>query len=94
MTMDEIKIKHEIAINAILYSNFPLNKWVSEEKMAEDEKEEHPEYKKTGGYLKTLTYQEAWAIMWENFHNKEKEAIMKLPNFDKDVFKEITGIKV
>ena len=92
--MEEIKQKHETAINAILYSDFPLTKWISECDMSEKEKSKNPSYKTTGGYLKTLPYKDAWAVMWGSFHQKEKEAIMKLPNFNKKVFKEITGIEV
>ena len=94
MTMEDIKKRHETAINAILYSDFPLTKWISERDMTEEEKRLNPQYKITGGYLKTLSYKDAWSVMWGNFHKKEKEAIMKLPNFDKDIFEEITGIKL
>lgn len=31
---------------------------------------------------------------WNNLKYKDKKAILELPNFDKDIFKEITGIDV
>ena len=50
--------------------------------------------KTTGGYLKTYTYKQAWANLWKKLNKEEKQAIKDLPNFDKKVFKEITGITV
>lgn len=46
--------------------------WIWEDDMTDEEKEQHPEYSVTGGFLKHIC----------------------LPNFDKDIFKEITGIIV
>ena len=63
--------------------------------MNDEEKEQYPTYKTTGGYLKVLGYKEAWKNMWNNnITNEEKEEIKNIPNFDKDKFEEITGIKV
>ena len=62
--------------------------------MTEEEKEENPQYKTTGGYLKKRTYHEAWQIMWNSWTKEQQNSIKKLPNFDKDIFKEITGIEV
>jgi hypothetical protein len=43
--------------------------------------------------LENKTYKEAWSEWWDKNKSKEmKERIKKLPNFDKDIFKEITGI--
>ena len=62
--------------------------------MTDKEKEEHSEYKVTKGYLKELSYKEAWRNMWNRIDDKEKEAFVLLPNFDKDIFKTITGIDI
>ena len=48
----------------------------------------------TGGHYKNLNYKESWAKAWENANDRDKELLKKLPNFDEDVFFEITGIKV
>lgn len=45
-----------------------------------------------GGYLKEYTYKEACQIWWNNYTEEEKKTIMSMPNFDKDKFKQITGI--
>lgn len=79
---------------AIIYNYFELTLWVNECDMTDKEKEEHSEYKVTKGYLKELSYKEAWRNMWNRIDDKEKEAFVLLPNFNKDIFKTITGIDI
>ena len=62
--------------------------------MSDSEKEEHPDHEATGGYLKVLDYKEAWKKMWKSLSEKEKQSILDLPNFDKDIFFDITGIRI
>ncbi len=78
----------------LFYSPLPITEWVNEKDMSDKEKEENPKYKTTGGYLKKRTYHEAWQIMWGRWTKEQQASIKKLPNFDKDIFKEITGIEV
>ncbi len=78
----------------ILSNNFKLNMWIDEENMTNDEKEQNPDYKTLGGYLKTFSYKEAWAKMWDELTDEEKQEVKNIPNFDADKFKEITGITV
>ncbi len=73
---------------------FTLTKWICEEDMTDEEKEEHKEYETTGGYLKQYTYKEAWKNLWDSLDIEEKDIVQRLPNFDKDKFKEITGLEV
>lgn len=42
-------------------------------------------------YTMPLVNRQPW---WNNLKYKDKKAILELPNFDKDIFKEITGIDV
>ena len=93
-TWEEFKNIFPNEYNLLFYSSFPLTEWVEEEYMSDKEKEENPSYKTTGGYLKKRTYHEAWQIMWDSWTKEQRESIKKLPNFDKDIFKEITGIEV
>ena len=69
--------------------------WINEKYMTDSEKEENPTWKCSGGYLKTIEVtnedRQAW---WDNLDDEEQEEIKRLPNFDKEVFKEITGIEV
>jgi hypothetical protein len=78
----------------ILLKYFVLNNWVYEENMTETEKKDNPGFYVAGGYLKTYGYKEACKNMWDKLTDKEKDKIKELPNFDKEIFKEITGIEI
>ena len=69
--------------------------WIDSEEMIDSEKEENPTWECTGGYLKTIHVtnrdKQAW---WDNLSDYNKESVMSLPNFDKTIFKEVTGIEV
>ena len=69
--------------------------WISEKYMTDSEKEENPTWECTGGYLKTVEAtdkdKQEW---WDNLDDEEREEVMSIPNFDKEIFKEITGIEV
>ena len=62
--------------------------------MTEEEKTENPSYKTTEGYLKKVDYKTAWAVFWRETNEENKKKILELPNFDADIFFEITGINV
>ena len=81
-------------VRSILNWNLELTVWIYEKNMIEEEKEEHPEYITTGGYLKTFKFKEACNNMWNNLTKSEKNKITDLPNFNAEIFKEITGIDV
>ena len=73
---------------------FGLTEWVDEGSMTDKEKEDNPSYKTTGGYLKVYEYQEAWRKAYDSATRKEQLKIKDLPNFDKDKFKQISGIDI
>ena len=54
----------------------------------------YSKYKVQEGYLKRNDYKEVCKQMWNSFNKSERNKIKKLPNFDKKIFKEITGIEV
>lgn len=64
------------------------------EDMTDEEKTAHPEAKVTGGYLKQLDNSECGSIWWRGLNDYEKSIIKAIPNFDKEIFKEITGVDV
>ena len=68
--------------------------WIYENDMTDEEKENHPEYKTTGGYLKVLDETECTQMWWDNANEEVKQCILDLPNFNADIFKECTGIDV
>ena len=62
--------------------------------MTDEEKAAHPEAETTGGYLKILDNSECAVIWWRGLSDRQKAIITAIPNFDKAIFKEITGIDV
>ena len=62
--------------------------------MTDEEKAAHPEAETTGGYLKELDNSKCAVIWWRSLNQRQKDVIMAIPNFDKAIFKEITGIDV
>ena len=66
--------------------------WVYLSDMTDEEKAAHPEAETTGGYLKELDNSECAVIWWRSLNQRQKNVIMAIPNFDKAIFKEITGI--
>jgi len=81
-------------INIPDFCYIALTKWVRADDMTDTEKQEHPSYETTGGYLRTYDYKEAWRMSWDNADEEDRKAILDLPNFDADIFLEITGIDV
>ena len=69
--------------------------WIDSYCMTDSEKEKYPTWECTGGYLKTIYVtdkdKQEW---WDNLNDEKRGEVMSLPNFDKDVFKKITGIEV
>ena len=62
--------------------------------MTDSEKVVHPEHQVTGGYLKKVRQEAERQTWWNKLSATKKKIVMNLPNFDKDIFKEITGIEV
>ena len=87
MTHEEFNKKYDI------YADIPLNVWVDEKDMTEQELKEFPEAKQMGGYLKTLPFKEACVIWWNENPERHKD-FLELPAFNAEIFKEITGIDV
>ena len=79
-----------------LLNQLPGNviKYIWLDDMTNEEKAAHPEAKTTGGYLKVLDNSECAVIWWRSLNARQKNIITAIPNFDKAIFKEITGIDV
>ncbi|MDB3148252.1 hypothetical protein C4112_01420 [Clostridioides difficile] len=94
----ETDLTYEDWINSearnILKRNSYLTKWIHIDDMTEEEKENNPGYEINNGYLKVFTFEEMCKNMWNNLTDEEKKIIIDIPNFDADIFKEITGIEV
>ena len=82
-------------INIPSWCYFNLTVWVSHDTATEEDKEVHKkEIETCGGFLKTLEYKEAWKLAYDKTNDKEKIQLFNLPNFDADIFEEISGIDV
>ena len=78
----------------VLNWHYENNWWVYSKNMTDEEKAKHPEHETTGGYLKSIPFKDACALMWKNLTADEKRKVMEIPNFDADIFFRITGILV
>ena len=68
---------------AIMSSNFPLTEW---------ENNDNPAENGVDGKLIVNTYEDACCRWWDGMTKANKEIIKSIPNFNIDVFCEITGI--
>jgi hypothetical protein len=83
------------SIACTIFSRMARNvAYISWENMSDEEKVSHPEAKTTGGYLKNIDSPEYAIDWWHELPIDEKMTITSLPNFDKKIFKEITGIDI
>jgi hypothetical protein len=71
-----------------------ITKWVEKDDMTAKEKKDVSGWETMGGYLKRYSYEEAWANVWADLSKSDKQKFLDLPHFNKDIFKEITGIDV
>ena len=73
---------------------FDITSWISFGDMTDEEKIQYPKAFVCGGYLKTFTYKEAWQNAFKTATKSDIALLKALPNFNKKVFFEITGIKI
>ena len=86
----EVK-KENIVFPKFLY--FDLTVWVSYDTATEEEKTKYKtEIETCGGFLKTLEYKEAFRRAWDKASKEEHKKLLKLPNWNNDIFREISGI--
>ena len=77
------------------YFYFDLTEFVSHDTATPEEKEKYKkEIEVCGGFLRTLDYKQAWQKSYNKASDEDKAKTKKLPNFDSDIFFEITGIKL
>ena len=83
--------KSNINFPSFLY--FDLTIWVSHDTATDEEKRLHKtEIETCGGFLKTLDYKEAFRLAWDKANKEEHKQLLKLPNWNNEIFKEISGI--
>lgn len=79
-----------------LMNRIPKNvvEWVYEKDMSDEEKADNPSYETTGGYLKVLDESECAQLWWDGLSDDDKNIITNLPNFDAEIFRKCTGIRI
>ena len=88
----ETKLKRD-DIHFPSFLTFDLAIWVSHDTATKEEKKEHKqEIEICGGFLKTLEYKEAFRLAWDKASKEEHKQLLDLPNWDNEIFKEISGI--
>ena len=81
----------EIVFPQFLY--FDLTVWVSHDTATDEEKTKFKkEIETSGGFLRTLSYKEAFRIAWDKANKEEHKKLLELPNWNNEIFKEISGI--
>ena len=73
---------------ALRSAPFVLTEWVE----YKEEEKDTEEKKALGGYLKECDYKEAWKNFWERLSEENRKIIQEIPNFDAEIFFDITGI--
>ena len=72
---------------------FNLTVWISHDTATDEEKEAHKtEIETCGGFTKVIPYKEAFRIAWNKASKGEHKKLLKLPNWNNEIFKEISGI--
>ena len=87
----ETEVKNE-DINFPDYLYFDLTEWIDFKDMTEEEKNNNRFAEFTKGYLKTYNYKEAFKNSFENAEIEDIEKTLLLPNFNYEIFEEISGI--
>ena len=83
--------REDLSFPSFLY--FDLTVWVSHDTATDEEKKVHKqEIEVCGGFLKKLDYKEAFRISWNRASLEEHKKLLALPNWNNDIFKEISGI--
>ncbi len=83
--------RNDIDFPSFLY--FDPTVWVSHDTATNEEKKVHKiDIETCGGFTKAISYKEAFRLAWDKADKKEHNKLLKLPNWDNEIFKEISGI--
>jgi len=78
--------------NSLPSIELKVSSWIDKKDMSKSEKDSKSGWETMGGYLKTLSYEEAWAKWWNEANQEDKNKILNIPQFDAKIFTGITGI--
>ena len=72
----------------------PMAKWVEFKDMTDQEKKDNSNAKTLDGYLRRLSWGNAWKEGWANASQEFKGWVKNLPHFNSGLFEKITGINI
>ena len=84
----------DIAFPNYFYEVSPVRFISADTATYEQQKEHKKDIETCGGYYEKVEYKEAWRIAWNATSDEDRRKTLSLPNFDADIFEEITGIDV
>jgi hypothetical protein len=90
MTYDEFKKSKAYS----LLCQVDTKKWLSSSEMTDEQKRLRPHHEVQGGMIIDVPFSVAFSEQWETWTAKERSEFTNLPNFDADIFFEITGVKI
>ena len=70
------------------------NLWINSSEMTDKQKAERPHHKVQGGIYVDIPFATSFQNKWETWNKNERKAFTDLPNFNADIFFEITGVKI
>ena len=83
--------RNDIDFPNFLY--FDLTVWISHDTATDEEKEAYKiDIETCGGFTKAISYKDAFRIAWNKASKEEHKKLLKLPNWDNAIFKNISGI--
>lgn len=83
--------RNDIDFPSFLY--FEHTVWVSHDTATEEEKAAHKiDIETCGGFTKSISYKDAFRIAWNKASKEEHKKLLKLPNWNNEIFMEISGI--
>ena len=75
------------------FLSFGTTVWTSYDTATDEEKKEHKiDIETCGGFVKEISYKEAFRIAWDKANKEEHKKLLKLPNWNNKIFMEISGI--
>jgi hypothetical protein len=78
----------------LMYNDVNTKMWVHANAMTDEDKAANKGWKAADGYVKDIPFKEAFQNAWHNWSNENRQSFKDLPNFDVDVFFEITGVRL
>ena len=83
--------RNDINFPNFLYFGFTV--WVSHDTATDEEKKAHKiDIETCGGFTKAISYKDAFRIAWSKASKEEHKELLKLPNWNNEIFQKISGI--